>query len=65
LNRRKRVARKAGQEVTIYYDPFRNKQVEGQAHLIKLVEKNKETDVWWVLFDDGHRCKRRIKHEYE
>lgn len=65
MGRKKRVVFKSGQKVTIYYDPFNKKDVEGEAYLLKLVKKRKETDIWWVCFEDGFKCKRAIKHELE
>jgi len=66
LGRRKKVVRKSGEEIMIYHDPFNNNMKEGKACLLRLVEKNKLTDIWWVVMvEDGFKCKRRIKHEFE
>ncbi|MEA2037956.1 MAG: hypothetical protein U9O94_10705 [Nanoarchaeota archaeon] len=56
---------KSGDKVTIYYDPFNNYGVEGEATLISLFKKRKKTDLWFVCFADGFRCKRAIRHELE
>jgi len=65
LARKKRIVRNSGDNVIIYYDPFNNSGVEGQATLIRLIKKRKETDLWWCVFEDGHKCKRAIKKERE
>ena len=65
MARKKRVVKKAGDNVTIYYNPFNNRDIEGEATLISLIRKGKEVDYYWVVFlKDGFKCKRAIKHQY-
>jgi len=50
----------------IYHDPFNNKMEEGKACLLRLIKKDKLTDIWWVVMvEDSYKCRRRIKHEFE